>query len=135
MLKYVEMIPGVNEYNYLRKTLGLKLLDENSTARGLNNSIKCICVYDEKKLIGMGRIIGDNGMVYVISNIFVLPEYQHQGIGYRIMSILNDYLENVASENSQAILMARKDTEDFYDKFGFICRPTNELGAGMCRYF
>lgn len=135
MLKYVDMIPGINEYNQLRKTLGLKLIEDKSIIMGLNNSIKCISVFDDEKMIGMGRIIGDNGMVYVISNIFIIPEYQHQGIGYRIMNILLNYLESVCSENSQVILMARKDTEDFYKKFGFLCRPTNELGAGMCRYF
>lgn len=135
MIKYVEMIPGVKEYNQLRKVLGLKLIEDKSTIIGLNNSIKCICVFDEDKLIGMGRIIGDNGMVYVISNIFVMPEYQHQGIGFKIMDILMCYLENIGARNSQVILMARKNTEDFYEKFGFFCRPTNELGAGMCRYF
>lgn len=135
MLKYIEMIPEIKEYNHLRKALGFNLLEDKSTSVGLSNSIKCICAFDDETLIGMGRIVGDDGMVYVISNIFVLPEYQHQGVGHKIMSILMNYLESVCTENSQVILMARKDTEDFYKKFGFISRPTNELGAGMCRYF
>lgn len=135
MIKYVEAIPNINEYNQLRAAVGLKLMEDKSTITGLNNSLKCISVFDDDKFIGMGRIVGDNGMVYVISNIFVMPEYQHQGIGYKIMSILIEYLENVSTENSQVILMARKGTEDFYKKFGFLSRPTNELGAGMCRYF
>jgi len=135
LLKYIYKIPSYDEYNGLKKELGWKVMDKATTVKGLNNSIMSVCVYDDEQFIGMGRIVGDGGMVFVISNMMIKPSYHGQGIGKRIMGILSDYLDENCTKNTLVMLMARKGTEAFYESFGFIRRPSNEGGAGMCKYY
>ncbi|WP_461207356.1 GNAT family N-acetyltransferase [Clostridium sp. DL1XJH146] len=94
-----------------------------------------MCAYDDDKLVGMGRIVGDDAMVYVISNIMVKKEYHNRGIGFEVVSLLMNYLDENCGENALVMLMARKGTEEFYKKFGFICRPSQDGGYGMCKYY
>ena len=42
-------------------------------------------IYDEEKIIGLGRIVGDGAISYVVNDIMVYLEYQGQGIGKLIM--------------------------------------------------
>lgn len=135
LINFIIKVPTYNEYNDLKKELGWKIIDKENTIKGLRNSIMCVCAYDDEMFIGMGRIVGDDGMVYVISNIMVKSNYHHRGIGTKIMSLLMNYLEENCSENTMVMLMSRKGTEEFYEKFGFICRPYQEGGYGMCKYF
>jgi len=135
LIKYIEKIPTYDEYCELKTQLGWRVSDKESIIKGLNNSIMCICVYDNDKFVGMGRIVGDGGMVFVISNIMVRADYHHSGIGTQIMQLLMAYLEITCTENTLVMLMSRKGTEEFYEKFGFIRRPSIEGGYGMCKYF
>jgi GNAT superfamily N-acetyltransferase len=135
LIKYIQKEPTYDEYNELKTELGFKIIDKENTIRGLSNSILCICAYDEEVFVGMGRIVGDGGMVYVISNVMIKPDYHHKGIGTNIMNLLMNYLEEVCTENTLVMLMSRKGTEEFYEKLGFISRPSVEGGAGMCKYY
>lgn len=135
MLNFIEKVPSYDEYNSLKTELGWKVMSEEKTMKGLHNSTLSISVYDDDQFVGMGRIVGDDAMVYVISNIMIKPDYHHQGIGSKIMGILMNYLDENCSENAMVMLMSRKETEEFYKKFGFICRPSKDGGSGMCKYY
>ncbi|WP_461207366.1 GNAT family N-acetyltransferase [Clostridium sp. DL1XJH146] len=135
MIKYINKVPTYKEYNNLKIELGFKSSDKEWAIKGLNNSILCVCAYDNDKLVGMGRIVGDDAMVYVISNIMVKKEYHNKGIGFKVVSLLMNYLDENCGENALVMLMARKGTEEFYKKFGFICRPSQDGGYGMCKYY
>ena len=50
----------------------------------------------------------------------VIPEYQNKHIG--------------TGPNIRTYLGASKGKESFYEKFGFITRPNEELGSGMILY-
>ena len=43
------------------------------------------------KLIGLVRIIGDSTYEYYLTEVMVLPEYQGQGIGTKLMKASLDY--------------------------------------------
>ena len=45
------------------------------------------------KAIGMGRVIGDGGTAFQITDIAVLPEHQGKGLGKRIMAALVAWLK------------------------------------------
>lgn len=56
------------------------------------HSLKIIGAYDEDKLVGIIRVVGDGYSIIYIQDILVLPEYQHQGIGTLLMKkVLDDY--------------------------------------------
>lgn len=92
-----------------------------------------MCVYDDSELIGYGRIIGDKTIFLYIQDIMVIPKYQGKKIGSGIiLELLKKVKEfKKINPNIRTYLGASKGKETFYEKFGFISRPNDELGAGM----
>lgn len=127
----IEMLPCAADYNRLRKAVGWGEYREDVISDSLPHSLYCICALIDEQVIGMARIIGDAGMVYYIQDVIVLPEYQRQGIGTRMMERIMDYLQSHAHQNTIIGLMSAVGKEQFYKKYGFTRRPTEKLGAGM----
>ena len=122
MITIKENIDNVEEFNYLFDEVGWGAHDYEVSEQALNNNVYSVSVYDNDKIIGYGRIIGD-GIIYLyIHDIMVHPNYQGQGIGKQIMK-KNPYL--------RAYLGASLGKEDFYKKCGFITREEAGLGSAM----
>jgi ribosomal protein S18 acetylase RimI-like enzyme len=130
MYEIREQIPGVNEYIELRLQAGLSRKSEEAAARGLPNSIYCVLVHADGAAVGMGRIIGDGGCFYQITDMAVLPAHQKRGVGAMIMRALVAYLEANAPHTAYVSLMADHGTPGFYRKFGFV-RTEMPYAAGM----
>ena len=66
----------------------------------------------------------------------VLPEYQNKHIGTGIMENLLNQINKFKkiNPNIRTYLGASKDKESFYEKFGFVSRPNEDLGSGMILY-
>ena len=88
--------------------------------------------YVNDKTIAVGRLLGD-GMYYLIVDVMVLPEYQHQGIGSKIIDMLVNYVvtETPIGARESIQLIAEKGKEDFYLKKGFKVIPHEFCGSGM----
>lgn len=71
-----------------------------------------ITAYDDEKLVGCLRILTDGYYFGTITELLVLPSYQKQGIGSRLLQL--------AKENTPTTLYfgAQPGVEDFYDKNG-----------------
>lgn len=84
-------------------------------------------------MIGYGRIIGDKTIFLHIHDVMVRPEYQGIGIGTGIMNKILDKVNVYRGVNPgiRVCLGASKGKEGFYEKFGFVGRPNESLGAGM----
>ena len=132
-LEFVEKRPSPQEFNYLTSLVGWGYRDEKIILEALNNTIYSLCVYDNDKLIGYGRIIGDKTIFLHIHDVIVIPEYQNKQIGTNIMKNLLNKVEEFKKANPdiRVYLGASKDREKFYEKFGFVPRPNDEIGAGM----
>ena len=59
MIKYVEQTPSAEEYNYLTRSVGWGIRKAVIVEEAMKNTLYSLCVYDDNKLIGYGRIIGD----------------------------------------------------------------------------
>ena len=133
MIKYLERTPSADEFNYLTDSVGWGIREKNIIEEALKNTLYSLCVYDDSKIIGYGRIIGDKTIFLYIQDIMVIPEYQSKHIGTGIMENLlnkvNEYKK--INPNIRTYLGASKNKEAFYEKFGFISRPNEELGSGM----
>ena len=136
MIKYIEHIPSAEEFNYLTNSVGWGIRKNNIVEKKKKNTLYSLCVYDDDKLIGYGRIIGDKTIFLYIQDIMVVPEYQSKHIGTGIMKNLlkkiNGYKK--INPNIRTYLGASKGKESFYEKFGFISRPNENLGSGMILY-
>lgn len=133
MIKYEEKIPTPNEYNNITNAVGWGTRESKIVEIALNNSLYSICAYDGDKMIGYGRIIGDETIFLYIQDIMVLPEYQSQKVGTNIMKIILEKVEKqkALNPNIRTYLGASKGKEEFYKKFGFISRKEADLGEGM----
>lgn len=136
MIQYISKTPSPEEFNFLTDSVGWGTRDTNIVKEALANTLYSLCVYDNNKLIGYGRIIGDKTIFLYIHDVMVLPEYQNQHIGTQIMQYLLARVETykLVNPNIRTYLGASKGKEKFYEKFGFIARPNENLGSGMILY-
>lgn len=81
------------------------------TQNALSKTIN-ITAYDGNVLVGCLRILSDGYYFGTITEILVLPEYQQQGIGSRLLQL--------AKDNTPTMLYfgARQGIEAFYEKNG-----------------
>lgn len=136
MLVFIEDNKDVNTYLGLRERVGWIKLDVVQAQRALDNSIKIITAYDGQRPVGMGRVVGDGAVISYIQDLIVIPEYQRNHVGSMILDRLIEYVEGITAPGTQMMLclMCAKGREKFYEKHGFIARPTEKLGPGMIQY-
>lgn len=82
------------------------------------NSLHVLAAFNEKGiLVGVLRVVGDGASILFIQDILVTPEYQHQGIGTKLLQQTLEKYKNVyqiqlATDNSMK-------TISFYESNGF----------------
>lgn len=135
-INYVEKTPTPDDFNMLTESVGWGKRENSILEEALKNTLYSLCVYDENQLIGYGRIIGDKTIFLYIQDIMVIPKYQGKQIGTGIMNKLLKKVDRYkkVNPNIRTYLGASKGKESFYEKFGFISRPNDKLGAGMILY-
>lgn len=135
-ITYKEHTPTPKDFNNLTEAVDWGTRENKIIEEALKHTLYSLCVYDENKLIGYGRIIGDKTIFLYIQDIMVIPEYQGKKIGTGIMNKLIEKINEYKKVNPEirTYLGASKGKESFYEKFGFISRPNEDLGAGMILY-
>lgn len=80
-----------------------------------------ISVWDGDKIVAMARTLGDMGLDYYIKDVVVRPEYQHRGIGRRMIQELLKFVgdHGVGGTDIFIELAAAPEKAPFYEKLGF----------------
>lgn len=90
-----------------------------------------ISAYDNKRLVGFGRIICDGVVHALILDMIIHHPYKRRGIGTKI---LNHLVGRCQSYNIRDIqLFCARNEVDFYTKNGFTLRPNNAPGMELKR--
>jgi len=76
----------------------------------------------------MGRIIGDGGISYAVTDIMVDKDYQGKGYGRLIMKEIDNYFCENTDEDCYIILIANLPADKVYLKFSFEYLPDNKCG-------
>ena len=136
MLKLQENMLDIDTYMKLRAAVGWKVLKEEQAILALKNSIFTVTASIDGKVVGMGRMVGDGAVICYIQDLVVHPSYQRLGVGEALMNRLLDHANELRMEGTELMLclMCAKGREGFYEKYGFIGRPTGNLGPGMTMY-
>lgn len=131
-ISYVNDI-SVEDFNFLRESVGWSVFDKDLAYKGLQNSVYKIAAILNGKTIAFARVISDGGLVAFIADVMVLPEHQGKGIGTEIMNRVMDYIKDslTVEQRLSVNLMAAKGKDDFYLQFGFNKRPSDNYGCGM----
>lgn len=115
----VERFPDVETYRRMRVEAGLSPKTAEAARRGLANTLYGVSLVREGEVVGMGRIIGDNGTVFTVVDIAVAPALQGRGLGKRILTALDAWLQANVPESAYVTLVADGDAKYLYAKFGF----------------
>lgn len=110
--------PTVEQYLALRKDAGLSAMGEEGARIGLPHSLFAVTLYDEDKLIGMGRVIGDGGCFFQVTDIAVKPSHQGRGYGKIIMQEIRGFLDTVP-DKAYVSLIADGEASKLYAQYGF----------------
>ena len=133
MISIKENVNSIEEFNYLYDAVGWGSYDEKVSEKALANTMYSVSVYDDDKIIGYGRIIGDGICFLYIHDVMVIPKYQNKKVGSQIMNKLLEKVNLIKRENPyvRVYLGVSKGKEKFYERFGFITREDANLGSGM----
>ncbi|MEL6792395.1 MAG: GNAT family N-acetyltransferase [Pseudomonadota bacterium] len=128
----IELIAGAptpEDYLRLRKAGGLSVFSLEAARKGAGGAVHSVLLKRGGETVGIGRIIGDGGCMFQITDIVVLPDLQGQGLGKRIMGALMNWLEANAPEGAFVSLIADLPADKLYEKFGF--RDLGDASIGM----
>lgn len=127
-MQVVHRIPSVEEYLTLRKVSGLSEMSVEGASQGLPNTLFAVVLEAEGQAIGMGRVVGDGGLFFHITDICVRPEYQGKGYGKAIMYEIKNYLEKHMPPKAFANLFADPPADQLYAQYGFTYAAPHSLG-------
>ncbi|MEG0881126.1 MAG: GNAT family N-acetyltransferase [Janthinobacterium sp.] len=122
-------IPAIATYQHLRVAAGMSAKSMEAAARGLPNSLFAVQVLLGDEVVGMGRIIGDGGCFFQVTDIAVLPAHQGKGLGKRIMREIMQFIETEVPPSAYVSLIADGQAQDLYAQFGF--KHTAPVSVGM----
>lgn len=106
---------------YKKSTLGERRpVDRPDVFAGmLNNANLIITAWDDDRLVGISRALTDYSYVTYLADLAVDLDYQHQGIGKRLIEETQKRVE----PECMIVLLAAPKANDYYPKLGFTHNP------------
>lgn len=120
MINYKENVQiDKKDLDYLYSSVGWIAYtnDLDNLKNAIDKSLSVITAWDNDKLIGLIRVIGDGYTILYIQDILVHSDFQNKSIGTQLMTkILSKY-----KDVRQKTLLTEdaSDVRHFYEKFGF----------------
>jgi len=116
-----------NEILSLYESVGWTAYTENPDVlkKGFRNSLLTLGAYEDEKLLGLIRCVGDGATIVFVQDILVFPEHQRKGIGSALLQAVSDRYSHV-----RQIVLATDNTPEtiaFYKSMGF--REMSEIGC------
>lgn len=118
---------NMDEIKSLYNAVGWKAYTDNMTRlmEGYKNSLKVLAAFEDDKLIGIIRAVGDGFTMVFIQDVLVIPSEQGKGVGKSLLKAMIDLYPEVR----QIELATDIDTKTigFYKSLGF--KELSELGC------
>lgn len=122
-----------DEINFLRASIGFRQILPEQIKAGLDGSAFIVAAYNQDHIVGMTRLIWDGGMVALIPDVLVLPEYQMQGVEYEMITQLLEYLRSKLKPGYgiQVDIKVWNHQEAIYENLGFQISTQERRGVPM----
>ena len=113
----------------LRESVGWNRMEESYKDLKMTNLFHIAC-YENDLLIGYVCVVSNNVTDAYIQDLMVHPSYQNKGIG---TSLMNQTISKIKEMKIYmiSVIYGEEPLRKFYEKFGFVSRTNDELGAGM----
>lgn len=115
-----ELMKLYDNVGWINYTKNLDMLQKS-----YEKSLFVLTAWDDNVLIGAVRVVGDGHSIIYIQDLLVLTDYQHMGVGTKLLSeVINKY-----KHVYQKVLLTENEpkTKKFYEKLGFT--DANEYGC------
>ncbi|MBZ6002769.1 GNAT family N-acetyltransferase [Leuconostoc gelidum subsp. aenigmaticum] len=92
--------------------------DMSTLKQAISNSLAVVSAWDNDKLVGLTRVVGDGSTIIYVQDLLVHPEYQNKRIGTIMLSMILDKYKQVR----QKVLLTDDEpiVRNFYENNGFI---------------
>lgn len=134
-IEFNSKIPARDQFWELFQSTGWNekycLLPED-LLRAISASWYMLCAYDGEQLVGFGRLVSDGVLHAMLYELIVLPKYQGQGIGGKILENLIEKCREAGVRDIQLFCAWGK--RAFYEKRGFAARPDDAPGMQYFRF-
>jgi GNAT superfamily N-acetyltransferase len=123
--------PSVEDYLMLRELAGLTPRSREQAEGAIDGAWAAVHVVEttEDTCVGMGRVLGDGGWCFHITDMAVLPAHQRHGLGSAILRELLACIKSAAPPGALVSLLADSPGQELYRKHGFV--PTAPASIGM----
>jgi ribosomal protein S18 acetylase RimI-like enzyme len=121
--------PDLDDYLHLRETAGLTPFSRGAAEIGLRGTVFAVVVVADGQAIGMGRLIGDGGCFFQVTDIAVHPDHQGRGLGKSIMAAIMEYVNTALPKTAYVSLIADVPANKLYEQVGF--KETAPRSVGM----
>ena len=118
--EHEEILNLYNDVSWCSYTSKPKMLEH-----AFEHSLKILGAYDGEKLVGIIRAVGDGYSILFIQDILVLTEYQHRGIGKKLLQTMLDLYPDVYQ--TELATDCTEKTISFYKSCGLL--PYSEIGC------
>lgn len=102
-------------YDYLTASYWAKGITREAVERSIAHSMP-FGVYAGDRQVGFARVITDRTTFAYLSDVFVLPEAQGQGLGKWLIEVITSHPE---LQGLRRWLLFTRDARGLYEKFGF----------------
>lgn len=86
--------------------------------QAMTQSLAILSAWEDERLVGLIRVVGDNATILYIQDILVHPDYQRRGIGTYLM---HETLRRYAPIRQKVLASDNTDkTRQFYESCGFL---------------
>lgn len=121
-LNQADLLSLYNDANWLAYTNSPDLLQQ-----AVSNSLYVLTVWENHKLVGLIRLVGDGLTIVYIQDILVLKSYKRRKIGSLLLQKALEKYKNVR----QKVLLTddNEETRGFYEALGFSSCDKGDLVA------
>ncbi len=135
-IEYIDKAPSLEEYKEMRRLVNFMVLSDRIAQNALNNAFHITTARVGGRAVGMIRVLSDGSYANFITDVIVIPEYQHKGIGTEMMRRTVVFMRSTLEDGETIVLylMSANGKEPFYKRFGFRTRPNEVWGAGMSQW-
>lgn len=116
------------EMQSLAKSVGFgvhRSIERNRAA--IDGSLFVATARHQEKLVGLIRLVGDGAYILHMADLEVHPDFQHKGVGQKLMEMAIDFAREIAVGDGdnfgEFTLFANVGADRFYEKVGFKLAP------------
>ena len=120
--QYFEEIKGI----FKSANWSAYLKDDEKLKRSFKNSIYLLCAFEQNKLIGFIRCLGDGEHIVIVQDLIVDPNYYRQGIGTNLFKAVSEKYKDVRSFCLFTDIHDIRDNE-FYKSLGMVKIEEREI--------